>query len=112
MAIAGFFCAIAGTLFVIYSQSTYPDLFLWTSSGIPVFMVVIGGMYKYIGPIIGAVVYEIAHHFLIGYTQDWQLVLGLVLVVIVLLRPDGLAGAFDGLMARRRGRVSPAGGES
>ena len=112
MAIAGFFCAVAGTLFVIYSQSTYPDLFLWTSSGIPVFMVVIGGMYKYMGPVIGAVVYEIAHHFLIGYTQDWQIVLGLVLVVIVLLRPDGLAGAFNGLIARRRGRVSLEGGES
>ncbi len=101
MAISGFFCAVAGTMFVIYSQSSYPDLFLWTSSGIPVFMVVIGGMYTFLGPALGAIVYELAHHFLIAHTQDWQLVLGVVLLVIVLFRPDGLAGTFDFVRSRK-----------
>ena len=109
MAISGFFCALAGTMFVIYSQSTYPDLFLWTSSGIPVFMVVIGGMYRYLGPVLGALVYELAHHFLIAHTHDWQLVLGVVLLLVVLLRPDGLVGTFDSFQVRLRSRHSTDG---
>lgn len=106
MAISGFFCAVAGTLFVVYSQSTNPDLFLWTSSGIPVFMLVLGGMYRFLGPVLGALVYELAHHFLIQYTQDWQIVLGVLLLVIVLFRPDGLAGTFAQVTKRwsRQGR--------
>ena len=51
---------------------------------------VIGGMFTFVGPIVGAFVYELANHFLIQYTQDWQVVLGVVLLAIVLLRPDGL----------------------
>ena len=100
--ISGFFCSVAGTLFVVYSQSSYPELLNWTSSGVPIFMAVIGGMYSFLGPVLGAFVYEFANHFLIQYTQDWQLVLGVVLLIIVLLRPDGLAGAGSAVAARVR----------
>ncbi len=100
--ISGFFCSVAGTLFVVYSQSSYPELLNWTSSGVPIFMAVIGGMYSFLGPVLGAFVYEFANHFLIQYTQDWQLVLGVVLLIIVLLRPDGLAGAGSAVVARVR----------
>ncbi len=100
--VSGFFCSVAGTLFVVYSQSSYPELLNWTSSGVPIFMAVIGGMYSFLGPVLGAFVYEFANHFLIQYTQDWQLVLGVVLLVIVLLRPDGLAGAGSAVAARVR----------
>ncbi len=109
--ISGFFCAVAGTLFVVYSQSSYPEIVDWTASGIPVFMAVIGGMYTFFGPVVGAFVYEFANHYLIEYTQDWQLVIGVVLLAIVLLRPDGLAGSLSAIgerWRRRRDRV-PAG---
>ena len=105
MAISGFFSAVAGTLFAVYSQSATPDLFLWTSSAIPVFMVVLGGMYRYLGPILGALVYQFAHYFLVQYTKDWQVVLGIVLLVIVLFRPEGLAGIFSDLKRLRRSRT-------
>lgn len=105
-AISGFFCALAGTLLVVYNQSASPGLLLWTSSGIPVFMIVIGGMRKYLGPLLGALVYEIAHRYLIQHTQQWQLILGVVLLVIVVLRPEGLAGTFDGLRRHVTNRQS------
>lgn len=104
--ISGFFCALAGSLFVVYSQSSYPELLMWTSSGVPIFMAVIGGMYSFFGPVLGAFVYEIANHYLIQYTRDWQAILGVVLLVIVLFRPDGLAGTFATVSARlRRGQA-------
>ena len=63
-----------------------------------------------LGCSVGAFVYEFSNHFLIQYTQDWQLVLGVVLLAIVLLRPDGLAGAGSALSARiRHARARRAG---
>ncbi len=107
--ISAFFCALAGSLFVVYSQSSYPEILNWTASGVPVFMAVIGGMYSFFGPVVGAFVYEFASHYLIEYTRDWQLVIGVVLLAIVLLRPDGLAGSLGSLRAWLRRRRQAAG---
>jgi branched-chain amino acid transport system permease protein len=98
--ISGIFCALAGTLFVVYSQSSYPELLDWTQSGYAVFMVVIGGMFTFLGPALGAVIYTVGQQYLVAHTSHWQLVLGAVLVLIALLRPDGLAGLL-GLAARK-----------
>ena len=108
--ISAFFCSLAGSLFVVYSQSSYPEILNWTASGVPVFMAVIGGMYSFFGPVVGAFVYEFASHYLIEYTQDWQLVIGVVLLAIVLLRPDGLAGSLGSLRAWLRRRRPPVDG--
>ncbi|TWP38045.1 branched-chain amino acid ABC transporter permease [Leekyejoonella antrihumi] len=91
--ISGAFCALAGAMFVIYSQSGYPELLDWTTSGWPVFMAVIGGMGTFLGPALGALIYQFGHDQLVLYFSDWQLVLGAVLLVIVMFWPDGLMGA-------------------
>jgi branched-chain amino acid transport system permease protein len=90
--ISGMFCSVAGALFVVYSQSAYPDLLDWTQSGYAVFMVVIGGMFTFLGPALGAVVYTVGQQYLVAHTTHWQLILGAVLVLIALFRPDGLVG--------------------
>jgi branched-chain amino acid transport system permease protein len=90
--ISGFFCAVAGALFVVHTKSAYPQLLEWTKSGEPILMAVIGGMLSFLGPVVGAFVYVIGQQWLVQNTDHWQLVLGLVLLAVVLLRPDGLAG--------------------
>lgn len=102
--ISGAFCSLAGTLFVVYSQTSYPALLEWTTSGQPVIMAVIGGMFSFLGPAVGAFVYTLGHHYLIQHTTHWQLILGAVLLAIVLLRPDGLAGLARARPWRRWGR--------
>lgn len=107
--ISGFFCGLAGTLYVIHNQNAHPSLLSWVKSGDPVIMDVVGGMYTFLGPVLGAFIYKIAEQYLVMTTQDWQLVLGLVLLAIMLFLPDGLLGHLDlpGLLSRpfrRRGR--------
>lgn len=101
--VSGAFCALAGAMFVVYNQGSNAELFDWTTSGQPVLMSVIGGMYSFSGPIVGAFVYQFGHDWLVRYVTDWQLVLGAVLLLVVVLRPDGLTGAL-----RRRGRKREA----
>jgi branched-chain amino acid transport system permease protein len=101
--ISGAFCSVAGVLFVVYSQTSYPALLQWTTSGEPVIMAVIGGMFAFLGPAVGAFVYTLGHYYLIQHTTHWQLILGAVLLAIVLLRPDGLAGLVRARLWRRRG---------
>ena len=90
--ISGAFCAVAGAMFAVYSQSAYPDLLDWTTSGNAVLAAVIGGLFTFPGPAAGAVVLQFGQQELAQYTHDWQLALGAVLLAVVLFRPDGLAG--------------------
>ncbi|MFC6704027.1 branched-chain amino acid ABC transporter permease [Flexivirga alba] len=91
--VSGFFCGLAGAMFVVYSQSAYPELLDWTSSGSPIFMAVIGGMGTFLGPALGAFIYQFGHDELVRYVSDWQLVLGGVLLLIVMFWPDGILGS-------------------
>jgi len=100
--IAGFFCALAGTLFVVYDSAAYPSLLDWITSGIPVFMVVIGGMSLFYGPALGALVYTVAYTLISRVTSQWELIFGIVLILVAILAPQGLAG----LMLGEQGRNS------
>lgn len=103
---AGAFCALAGTLFVVHDQSANPNLLDWTESGYPVFMAVIGGQFLFLGPALGAFIYEEGRDVVLGSFSDWQLVFGLLLLVIVLFASDGVAGlvkrGFELITHRRR----------
>lgn len=92
---AGFLCALAGTLFVVGNQSANPDLLNWTESGYPIFMSVIGGQFVFLGPALGALIYEQGRDVVLAHFSDWQLIFGLLLLSIVLFAPDGLLGVLS-----------------
>ena len=108
-AFSGAFCAVAGAMFVVNTQGSNAELFDWTTSGQAVMMPVIGGMFTFLGPTLGAFVYQFGHDWLVRYVSDWQLVLGAVLLLIVMVRPDGLAGAVSGRAVRRLSARVPRG---
>ncbi len=89
---AGAFCALAGTLFVVLDQSANPDLLSWTQSGYPIIMAVMGGLYPFLGPALGALIFEQGRDVVLAHFSDWQLVFGLLLLAIVLFAPDGVLG--------------------
>lgn len=110
---AGAFCALAGALFVVHDQSANPGLFSWIESGYPVLMAVIGGQYLFLGPALGAFIYEEGRDVLLGSSANWQLVFGLLLLIIALLAPDGVLGLLrrgaNWLLERRPGAAPPGG---
>ena len=105
--ISGAFTGLAGALWVPLNGLTTPDILYWQFSGRIVFFTVLGGFHTFIGPVIGAIAYNYLETYAVGFTVYWQLVLGVVLVVLVLAMPAGLVGIWGQLTARRR-RTEPA----
>jgi branched-chain amino acid transport system permease protein len=98
--IAGALCGLAGALLANQNSFVSPKLMEWTLSGTLMIMVILGGVGYLYGGVIGALVLLVLEEVLSAYTIYWQLPVGIILLVIVLFAPRGIAGAFT-----RRGQV-------
>ncbi len=103
--ISGVFTGLAGALWAPLNGLTTPDILVWTFSGKIVFFTVLGGFQTFVGPIVGAVVYNYLETFAVGYTVYWQMFLGVVLVVLVLALPGGIVGTAKRLWLKGRKRA-------
>jgi urea transport system permease protein len=87
-AIAG----IAGGLFVPLNQFISP-VYLAVAFGTQVVIwVAIGGRGTLIGPLVAALLMGQVQNYAERVTQDWQLIVGVLLLVVVLFLPKGLMG--------------------
>ncbi len=100
--ISGVFTGIGGTLWAPLNGLTTPDILYWPFSGRIVFLTVLGGFQSFAGPIIGAIVFNYLETYAVGYTTYWQLFLGVVLVILVLLMPAGIVGTVGKLVYKLR----------
>jgi branched-chain amino acid transport system permease protein len=57
-----------------------------------VFMGVLGGFSNFFGPIIGALTYILLQDQLQSFTEYWRSILGVILALIVIGFPEGIAG--------------------
>jgi branched-chain amino acid transport system permease protein len=117
-AVAGLIAAIGGVLLVWYNGLITPGS-VGTSWLINILIIaVLGGMRHPIGPFIGAVVFVLVQNFAIDLIdrERFNLVIGLVFLVIVLFSPDGLLGWWSAIkewMSRRmaQARLTARGSE-
>lgn len=92
MVIAGAFAGIAGSLFVTVEGSVFPELMFWTLSLEILIMCLLGGWFTFFGPMLGAAVIVSLQTFVGIYTEYWTMVLGIVLMLLILLLPQGVLG--------------------
>jgi branched-chain amino acid transport system permease protein len=87
---------LAGGLFALAQQSAYPNVMSLHQSGLVVMMTLIGGgLVSFWGPVLGTVLFFLARDLLGAYTEAWLLWYGLLFMIVVLFRPEGLAGLFQ-----------------
>ena len=98
--LSGMFASVAGTLWAPLNGLATPEALYWPFSGEIVFMAVLGGFRSFSGPIIGAVVFNYLKAYAVGRTEYWQLLLGVVLVILVMAMPEGIVGTFARLGRR------------
>lgn len=95
---------LAGALFSMAQQSAYPDVMSLHASGFVVMMALIGGGFvSFWGPVIGAIAFFVARDVLGAATETWLLWYGLMFMGVVVYKPEGIAGAWQQLVARRGG---------
>jgi branched-chain amino acid transport system permease protein len=102
--ISAFYCALGGVILAINTGQSDPELAYWTHSGELVFMTVLGGFASFFGPVIGAFTFILLKAELMSLTQYWRFVLGVILILIVVLFPRGLAGLGETAWGKLRGR--------
>lgn len=95
--IVGAFSGLAGALIMVNERSVYPDLAHWTQSTQVLLMVLLGGVYTFFGPIVGALLLRTMDADITqNYPEIWQLFLGGVLVLILFGLPGGIVGFIQG----------------
>lgn len=103
---------LAGGMFAMAQHSAYPNVMSLHNSGFVVMMVLIGGgLVSFWGPLIGAALFILARDLLGAYTETWLLWYGLAFMVLVLFKPEGVAGLYQALRARRKPAPAPAGAQ-
>lgn len=95
--VAGAFSGLAGALMMINERSVYPDLAHWTQSTQVLLMSLLGGVYTFFGPVVGAFLLQTMDADITrDYPEIWQLFLGGVLVLILFGLPGGVMGFIQG----------------
>lgn len=96
---------LGGLAYGLVQGLATPDLTFWTRSGEFVFIAVLGGIGNVIGVFAGTLVYEAVRFYAAALLDDsWQLILGVVLIVVILLVPAGLIGLPQRIRSALRGQ--------
>jgi branched-chain amino acid transport system permease protein len=94
--VAAFGCGLAGALYFVGNLRISPDAAFsvnWTAFAI--FMVVIGGIGRIEGPIVGALIFWALNEFFSSYGTWYLMGLGLLAIVVTLFFKQGLWGWFQ-----------------
>lgn len=118
--LAAFFAGIGGALYAHYQAFLEPSKFGFMFSIEMFVIVVLGGLGSLTGSIISAIVLTILPEMLRGFAEYRLLVYSLVLIIMMIFRPQGIFGrsefsltkVIDSLILRKRTKNSVDGGEA
>lgn len=72
-----------------------PEMSYWVTSGEFVFVAILAGTGSVLAPFLGSIIFEVARSLATQYSPDtWQMILGVVMLVIILFLPGGLWSVF------------------
>lgn len=98
--IAGGLGGFSGFLLANLTEFVSPAYMSWQQSGELIVMVILGGVGTLDGAIIGSAAYLIAEEWLSGFTENWKVIFGPILVLVVLFARGGLIGLASRLWRR------------
>lgn len=90
--ISGGFAGLAGGLMAPFLRIASPELVHWSMSAEPVLMSILGGASYFLGPLVGAAVFVLLETWITNFTQNWMLILGIILGLIVMFFRNGILG--------------------
>jgi branched-chain amino acid transport system permease protein len=97
--LAGAVAGLAGSLFAQQGSIVTPSALSFTFSGQIIIMALLGGMMRFWGPAVGAILFQFINALVFGNSSNGTLILGVVLLAVVLLFPSGVLGVLSKLRA-------------
>ena len=107
--ISGTVAGLAGALYAFSKGSISPESMAVGKSVDGLVMVLLGGIQTLAGPVVGAVTFTWLHDTVARNTDYWRAMLGGIILLLVLLFPQGIAGGikqiFDNKREAKEGKV-------
>ena len=98
--LSAFFAGLAGCLYAGYIGSLQPGSFGFMKSIEILVMVVLGGRGSMLGSVLAACVLTVLPELMRGFDDLRMVMYSLVLIVMMLFRPEGLLGSYDFSLSR------------
>lgn len=90
--LSSFFLGLAGALYCGFSHTVFPDFGDIMKSTEMLVVCLLGGIYHFMGPVVGAIVYMFLDKIISSYTEYWPLVLGIVIILLLIFLRGGIVG--------------------
>jgi len=101
--LSGAFSGLAGALFAFYNGSVFPDFAYFTKSFEPLVVALLGGVQSFFGPLAGAFGFKLLEWLVSRqWPVYWPLFLGTIVIVVIVVLPQGFVGLAWGNGWRRR----------
>lgn len=98
---AAMISALGGALVGLATGHVDPEMTYWTTSGEFVFIALLGGTGHAAAPFIAAVLFSVVRTYALELMPNtWQMILGIVLLLVILFLPRGLWSLFERRQAR------------
>jgi len=104
--LAATFAGVAGALYVVLERSVFPSMLFWVLSLEVLVMCLLGGWFTFLGPMLGAAIVVTLRTLAGRYTENWTMILGIILILLVFFMPEGVMGFLERPLGRL-GRVAP-----
>jgi branched-chain amino acid transport system permease protein len=82
--LAASFAGIGGVIMALFVSGAYPDFSYWTMSGEAVFMIMMGGLNVFIGPVVGAALLLMFNDVISRSTEYHGFALGIIVLLFAL----------------------------
>lgn len=82
--LASCFASVGGVIMALFVSGAYPEFSYWTMSGEAVFMIMMGGLHAFIGPVVGAGLLMIFNDIITRTTEYHGLALGVIVLFFAL----------------------------
>jgi len=99
--IGAFFAGVAGGLYAHFITFITPEGFNFLKSVDIVVMVILGGMGSTLGVAFAAILLTVLNELLRQFEEYRMIIFALILIVMMILRPQGLLGSFRGFRRKR-----------
>lgn len=92
----------AGALYALLARYTNLEFFHWTYSGKAIVMAIIGGVGSLLGPFVGTAFYLLSNEYLSQFFEQFAVLVGFILLIVIRYAPEGLWGLFVGWVRGQR----------